>query len=73
MRESYKLICCPRCGSDNLRIIEERNRKDYDLCSGILGAICLGPVGMLCGLCGAEGETRKTTYICNDCGAHFRD
>ncbi|SCJ89766.1 Uncharacterised protein [uncultured Clostridium sp.] len=64
-------ICCPSCGSNNLKIIVEKENENYDLFSGILGAVCLGPIGMLCGLCCAEGEKKRTTCICNDCGMRF--
>ena len=56
-------ICCPSCGSNNLKIIVEKENENYDLFSGILG--------MLCGLCCAEGEKKRTTCICNDCGMRF--
>lgn len=69
--QEYDNVCCPKCGSRNLRIIEERSNESYDLPSGILGAICFGPIGMLCGLCCADGERRRTICICNDCGARF--
>ena len=51
MYRNYDHVYCPSCGSRNLRIIEERNNESYNLPSGILGAICFGPIGMLCGLC----------------------
>jgi len=64
---------CPLCGSRNIKIIIEKEREDYDLTSGIIGTICLGPIGLLCGLCSADGEKEKTTCICNDCGKRFID
>lgn len=54
MYRNYDHVYCPSCGSRNLRIIEERNNESYNLPSGILGAICFGPIGMLCGLCCAD-------------------
>lgn len=62
---------CPRCGSDNIHIITERDNKPYDLCGGLLGACCVGPWGLLCGFCTADGPHEKTTIVCHDCGAHF--
>ena len=47
MYRNYDHVYCPSCGSRNLRIIEERNNESYNLPSGILGAICFGPIGML--------------------------
>lgn len=64
-------ISCPSCDSHNIKIIIEKENENYDLTSGILGTICLGPIGMLCGLCCADGEKKKTICICNECGAKF--
>jgi len=65
-------MACPRCGSHNVQVIADTNTKGYDFCPGFLGWWLLGPIGLLCGMCGM-GETN--TYIirvCRDCGAKFR-
>ena len=64
-------ISCPSCDRHNIKIIIEKENENYDLTSGILGTICLSPIGMLCGLCCADGEKKKTTCICNECGTKF--
>ena len=62
------IIYCPTCGSKNIRSIVKK--EDYDLASGILGTICLGPIGLLCGfLC--NDDKKKVSCICNDCGTRF--
>lgn len=68
--DDIEKITCPNCGSKNVKIIV--NEKDnYDITSGILGAICLGPIGMLCGLCCADSEENKIFCICNECETKF--
>lgn len=69
----YRNTACPFCGSKNIKIIIEKEKDDYDLTSGIIGTICLGPIGLLCGLCFADGEKERRTCICNDCGKRFLD
>lgn len=64
-------IRCPSCGSRNIIVLVEKENESYDLFSGILGTICLGPIGLLCGLCCADGEKKKITCTCNDCGRRF--
>ena len=72
-------IKCPGCGSNSLRIIESHHTyttdREYDVGSGICGAIIFGPLGLLCGLCGADKKYSHTSvssyYICNECGKKF--
>lgn len=68
--DRFREYRCPRCGSENVRVYVERDRNSYDFCGGILGYICAGPLGLLCGFCGSQDKER-TTLICNDCDAHF--
>lgn len=67
---------CPTCGSENCHIIEESEtkQKGYGVCSGICGYLLMGPIGILCGLCGmGEGKTtRKAYWVCQGCGKKFR-
>lgn len=69
--DEYQQIKCPKCGSDNIHIITERKNNPYDVCTGLSGGCCVGPIGLLCGFCTAEGEKERTTIVCHDCGAHF--
>lgn len=67
---------CPSCGNNNCHIIQEveTKQKGFGVCEGICGYLILGPIGLLCGLCGmGEGRTSKKAYwVCNDCGSKFR-
>jgi len=62
---------CPKCGSENIQIIIERDSNNFDLTSGIIGTICLGPIGLLCGLLCGESIKEKTTCKCNNCGLKY--
>ena len=73
INNSKENVECPCCKSKNRKIIIEKKNEDFDITSGVIGTICLGPIGLLCGLCCAEGEKEKTTCICNDCGKRFID
>ncbi|MNP50067.1 hypothetical protein D3C76_1443030 [compost metagenome] len=68
---SKENITCPSCGSSFVKIIIEKKNEDFDIPSGVIGYICMGPIGLLCGLCCADGEKDKTTCICNNCGTRF--
>lgn len=70
---SMENVECPFCKSKNIKIVIEKEKEDFDITSGIIGSICLGPIGLLCGLCFADGEKERTTCICNDCGKRFID
>ncbi len=66
---------CKRCGSDRCHIINEitTKGKDYSAGKGICGWILMGPVGILCGLCGEGKQTKNTNYwVCDNCGAKFK-
>ncbi|MDU5106041.1 hypothetical protein [Clostridium sp.] len=69
----HQSTSCPFCGSKNIKIIIEKEKEEFDLTSGIIGTICFGPIGLICGLCFADGEKEKRTCICNDCGKRFID
>lgn len=53
-------IKCPKCGSMSIRF----GQKGFDLGSAALGAILLGPLGLLGGVAGRK----KTELICQACG-----
>ena len=64
-------MICPNCGSENVDIINESYTygKDYGVGKGLCGYVLLGPVGLLCGLCGEGKQEVSTNYwICNRCG-----
>lgn len=66
---------CPKCGYPNCQIINESTTTggDYGVLSGICGYIIMGPVGLLCGLCGADSKTKTRAYwVCPSCGKKFK-
>lgn len=69
----HQSTSCPFCRSKNIKIIIEKEKEEFDLTSGIIGTVCFGPIGLLCGLCFADGVKEKRTCICNDCGKRFID
>ena len=71
---------CQSCGGTNLHPITKTETKvsggGYGFLDGCCGYILLGPVGLLCGLCGKEAEAKsknETYWACGDCGYQFRD
>ncbi len=68
-------MICPKCGSDSSQVIVEKKTtgSDFSLCDGLLGYICLGPVGILCGACGGNKKYVEVKYCqCNVCGNKFK-
>lgn len=53
-------VRCPRCGSDQL----SGQKSGYGAGKGCCGWIFAGPLGLLCGFCGAN----KTMVHCLSCG-----
>lgn len=66
---------CPKCGHTNCHYVSNTisTAKGFDACNAICGAICLGPIGILCGTCGTGSVKTKVNeyWICDDCGAKF--
>lgn len=74
---------CPKCGSTNCHMTISNNTKvhtrshGYGFLSGCCGWLIMGPVGLLCGLCGSRRshswtETKQKEYwVCQECGAKF--
>lgn len=66
---------CPRCNNENCQIINEvkTEGKDFSASKGCLGALLLGPLGILCGACGKGKQTTTTNYwVCNKCGYKWK-
>lgn len=71
---SYELVC-PRCGNKDLQMVTQSNvhteGKDFSAGKGCLGFLLLGPLGLLCGMCGKGrqvGTTNIVSWICPKCG-----
>lgn len=69
-------IGCPKCGSNNVQIVNDSTveTKGFGVGKGCLGAICFGPIGLLCGMCGmGKSKTSNNTYrMCVNCGEKFK-
>ncbi len=66
---------CPKCGNENCSVINETQTsgKDFSVGKGCLGALLLGPLGILCGACGKGKQTKNTNYwVCNSCGHKWK-
>lgn len=63
---------CPNCGSNNIQVINEVETKGFGAGKGCLGYLLLGPLGLLCGLCGMGKTKNNIVRVCTDCGAKFR-
>lgn len=66
---------CPRCGNENCSVINETTTtgKDFSAGKGCLGALLLGPLGVLCGACGKGKQTTNQNYwVCNQCGHKWK-
>lgn len=63
---------CPFCGNMHCELISESTSKGFSVSKGCCGYICLGPLGLLCGLFGM-GTTKTDTYwVCTSCGKTFK-
>lgn len=66
---------CPRCGNSNVQMINETSTKgkDFSASKGCCGLVLMGPVGLLCGLCGKGKQIINTNYwVCNQCGTKWK-
>jgi hypothetical protein len=51
---------CPKCGAASI----SGQKEGFGLKKGCCGTILLGPIGLLCGMCGAN----KVKVVCLSCG-----
>lgn len=65
---------CPKCESENCEIITESQKvgKNFSATKGCCCAMILGPIGLLCGLCGKGKQVETRAYwVCSECGNKF--
>lgn len=70
------LVHCPKCGGTHCRMTTQTKTDvtPFGIGDACCGFILLGPLGILCGLCGMGSSTEtKTVWICDDCGKKFSD
>ena len=65
---------CPNCMSENVQVHYETEKQGFSGGKGFCGAVLLGPLGLLCGLCGKDKVKSEEKYwLCNNCGSKFTD
>ena len=65
---------CPRCSSENVQVHYEVEKQGFSGGKGCCGWILIGPIGLLCGLCGKDKVKSEEKYwVCNNCGSKFTD
>lgn len=76
---SEQKLRCPNCQSwDVLPVTETKTDVSgggYGFGKGCCGWILLGPLGLLCGMCGSKVKSQSHTtvfWVCRDCGHKFR-
>lgn len=65
---------CPKCGSEDCQYVTntETYGNSFSFSKACCGSILLGPIGILCGSCGAGVYSETHEYwICNTCGRRF--
>lgn len=62
---------CPHCGSTKLQYTTSVKTQGVSVGDACCGYVCLGPIGLLCGLCGSGSSETKEYWVCHDCGAKF--
>jgi hypothetical protein len=62
---------CPKCGSDNIQGMHSSTQKGFSDANACGGCCLLGPLGLLCGLCGSGKKEEKTFRMCLNCGNKF--
>lgn len=59
---------CPRCGSRNIQLAG-KHRKGFSVGKAVGGAAITGGIGALAGFAGKQ--TKKSDWVCLDCGRSF--
>ncbi len=62
---------CPKCGSEKIQGVHSSTQKGFSDTNACGGCCLLGPLGLLCGLCGSGKKEEKTFRMCLNCGNKF--
>ena len=68
-------MVCPKCGKEDCEVVTETSSSGKDVSAGkaCCGSVLLGPIGLLCGLCGKGKQTKSETFfVCKNCGNKFK-
>lgn len=63
---------CPKCGSENIQFATRTSGSLFSASDSCCGFLLLGPLGLLCGLCGSDVSTDEF-WICRNCGKKFTE
>lgn len=62
---------CPRCGSKNIQLAG-KHRKGFSVAKAVGGTVLTSPIGGVGALAGFAGkQTKKSDWVCLDCGRSF--
>lgn len=61
---------CPKCGSEHVQFATHTSGGGVSFSDACCGYILMGPLGLLCGMCGS-GVSTEEFWICHDCGNRF--
>lgn len=65
---------CPRCGNNYCKIVgtTKSTGTDYSICNGLLGEMCFGPSGFICGFSDSRNTEVEAYWVCDKCGYKFK-
>ena len=61
---------CPNCNSERIQFGTNTKSSGFSDGNACCGFLLMGPLGLLCGLCGSDTSTEEF-WICQDCGNKF--
>lgn len=61
---------CPFCGSEHVQYVAHTTQTNFGGFQACCGYLLMGPLGLLCGLCG-QSESTNEYWVCHDCGNTF--
>lgn len=63
---------CPKCGSEDVQFATRTSGSSFSASDSCCGFLLLGPLGLLCGLCGSDVSTDEF-WVCRNCGKKFTE
>ena len=64
---------CPKCGSENTQYVAvHHSGSSESFTDACCGMMIFGPIGILCGLCGASPGFTDDYWVCHSCGKKFQ-
>ena len=70
--DGFEKIKCPKCGSDNITLVSDTQKKGFSTGNACCGWFLFGPIGVLCGSMGSNKTTTTEYWVCGGCGNHFK-